>query len=137
MALTPHFSAASRNNMLDEITAEIGTTAFLLIYAGVQPADVSSAVTAANVIIASLACPATNTFGVAATGIMTANAITSDTSAVGGTAAWFSFTKSTGLRVMDGSVGISAGVFDLVVGSVTIATGSTVAISSFTVAFSA
>lgn len=137
MALNPHFSVAARNNMLDEITAEIGTTAQLLIYAGTQPADVSSAVTAANVVIASLAFPSTNAFGVAAAGVMTANSITSDTSAVGGTAVWFSFTKNTGARVMDGSVGISSGAFDLVFPSTTIATGSTVNVTAFTITLAA
>ncbi len=48
---------------------------------------------------------------------------------------WFSIVKSTGARVMDGSVGTSGA--DLNLNSTTIATGATVAVSSFTVTFAA
>ena len=131
MALNPHFSLATRNAWLDRITTDCGTSAIFNIYAGVQPADVSAAVTAANVIIAALAFPATNAFAAAAAGSMTANTITSDSSAVGGTAVWFSVTKNTGTRVLDGSVGTAT--TDLVLNSATITTGATVSISAFTV----
>jgi hypothetical protein len=131
MALNPHFSLATRNAWLDRITTDIGTSAIFNIYAGVQPADVSAAVTAANVIIAALAGPATNAFAAAASGSMTANTITSDSSAVGGTAAWFAITKSTGTRVLDGSVGTATS--DLVLNSVSISTGATVSITAFTI----
>jgi hypothetical protein len=116
--------------MLNDITTSIGTSAIFNIYAGVQPADVSSATTALNVVISQLLFPATNAFGAAAAGSMTANAIASDTSAVGGTASWFSITKNTGARVADGSVGTSG--CDLNLNSVTITTGATVAITAFT-----
>jgi hypothetical protein len=131
MALNPHFSVAVRNKMLDDITVSIGTTAFLCLFAGVQPADVSAAVTAANVTVAICAFPSTNAFGAAAAGIMTANTITTDSTAVGGTAVWFSITKVTGTRVADGSVGTSGA--DLNLNSAVISTGAAVAISAFTI----
>jgi hypothetical protein len=131
LANNPHFLTATRNTMLNDITTSIGTSAIFNIYAGVQPADVSSATTALNVIISQLTFPTTNAFAAAAAGSMTANAIASDTSAVGGTAAWFSITKNTGARVADGSVGTSGA--DLNLNSVTITTGATVAITAFTV----
>jgi hypothetical protein len=135
LALNPHFLTATRNTMLNDITTSIGTSAIFNIYAGVQPADVSSATTALNVIISQLTFPTTNAFAAAAAGSMTANAIASDTSAVGGTAAWFSITKNTGARVADGSVGTSGA--DLNLNSVTITTGATVAITAFTVTMAA
>lgn len=135
MALNPHFLLASRNAILDLLTTNIGTSALFTIYAGVQPADVSSAVTAANTIVASLTCPTTNAFGAAAAGVITANTITSDASASGGTAVWFSIRKNTGLRVIDGSVGTSGA--DLNLNAVAITTGAAVAVSAFTVTFAA
>src|SRR5690349_15810155 len=104
--------------MLNDITTSLSTSAVFVIYAGVQPADVSSATTAANTVVASLAFPSTNAFGSASGGVLTANTITSDSTAAGGTAAWFSIQKSTGLRVIDGSVGTSGA--DLNLNSVTV-----------------
>ncbi len=46
MATNPHFSLAGRNSALDVFTTSLGTSALLQIYAGNQPADVSSAVSA-------------------------------------------------------------------------------------------
>lgn len=134
MALNPHFLLTTRNAWLNQINTDLGgatAAAIFRIYAGVQPADVSSAITAANVVIASLPAATTNCFGVAAAGVMTANAITNDAAAVGGTAAWFSIVKSTGLRVVDGSVGTSGA--DLNLNSTTITTNAVVSISPFTI----
>lgn len=135
MALNPHFLLATRNAMLDLITTKLGTSAVFNIYAGVQPADTSAAVTAANIIVATPTFPSTNAFGAAAAGVITANTITSDASAVGGTASWFALCASTGLRVADGSVGTSAS--DLNLNSVTITTGAAVAITAFTITLAA
>ena len=135
MALNPHFSVSSRNAMLNDITTTIGTSAVFVIYAGTQPADVSSATTAANTVCASLAFPSTNAFAAAAAGSMSANTITSDATSAGGTAAWFSIQKSTGARVVDGSVGTATA--DLVLNSVTISTGATTSVSAFTISISA
>lgn len=135
MANNPHFLLATRNAWLDRITTDLSTSAIFNIYAGTQPADTSAATTAGNTIVAALAFPSTNAFGAASASSMTANTITSDSSAAGGTAAWFSITKATGLRVIDGSVGTSGA--DLNLNSVTITTGATVAITAFTVTTSA
>lgn len=70
-------------------------------------------------------------FGAAATGVATASAITSDTSATGGTAAKFTLEDSTGAVVMTGTVGTSGAELNL--SSTTIGAGATVAVSSFTV----
>ena len=121
--------------MLDVITTQLGTSALFNIYAGVQPADASAAVTAANTVIATPTFPATNAFASATAGVITANTITSDASAVGGTAAWFALCKSTGLRIADGSVGTSGA--DLNLNSTTITTAASVAITAFTITLAA
>ncbi len=135
MALNPHFLLAYRNTALNDITTSLSTSAVFVIYAGVQPADTSSATTAANTVVASLAFPSTNAFGAASAGVLTANTITQDSTAAGGTAAWFSIQKATGTRVIDGSVGTSGA--DLNLNSTTVSTGAAVSISAFTVTFAA
>lgn len=131
MALNPKFLLALSNTVLNDVNTSVGTTSSFVIYAGVQPADVSSATTAANVAVATLTPTQANAFGAASARVLTANAIASDSSAAGGTAAWFSIIKTTGMRVIDGSVGVSGA--DLNLNSVTISTGASVAISAFTV----
>lgn len=133
MPNNPQFKLAARNDALDTVNVSVGTTAAFVMYAGVQPADVSSATTAANVSVASLPMTVTSAFGVAAAGIMTANAITDDSSAAGGSANWFSIEMTTGTRVIDGEIGTSGS--DLNLNSQAITTGATVSISAFTVTF--
>lgn len=135
MALNPHVREAPRNSMLNVITTSLSTSCTFVIYAGVQPANVDAAVTAANTVVASLAFPSTNAFGTAASGLMTANTITTDATAAGGTAAWFSIQKGTGQRILDGSVGTSGA--DLNLNAVAITTGAAVSISAFTVTIAA
>lgn len=137
MANNPHFKLTSRNAMLDTLNASIGSTAAFIIYAGNQPADCSSAVTAGNTSCARLYMAAT-AFAAATGGVITANAIASDSSAAGGTANWFSVENTTGdgtTRFIDGDVDTSGA--DLNLNSVSITTGATVAVSSFTVTMSA
>jgi hypothetical protein len=135
MAQNPHFLLALRNTILNAVNTSVGTTAVLNFYAGVQPADVSSATTAANTVVATLSFTSTSAFAAASAGVLTANSITSDSSAAGGTTTWFSICKNTGARVVDGSVGVSAS--DVVLNSTSIATGATVALTAFTVTMAA
>ena len=135
MATNPHFQRAVRNSALDLINTALGASAIINLYAGAQPADVSAATTAANVVVATPEFTQSSAFAAASAGVLTANAITSEATAVGGSANWFSFCKSTGQRVVDGSVGTSDA--DLILNSQSIATGASVAISAFTITFAA
>lgn len=70
-------------------------------------------------------------FGAAATGVATANAITSDTSAdATGTAAEFTMTDSDDVEIFRGSVGTSGA--DLNLNTVSITAGVEVSVTSFT-----
>jgi hypothetical protein len=137
MALNPHFNATVRNAALDGIDTDLGTSAVFILYAGGQPANADTTISAGNVSVAVLEF-STTAFGAAAAGSMTANAIADDTSALGGTAAWFRLrvnaTAGT-TAVADGEVG-TAGA-DLNLNAVTIATGATVSITSFTITMAA
>lgn len=126
--MTLGLDATLRNNMLDEITTRAGASALLRIYDGSRPATGGTATT----LLAELTCNAT--FAAAASsGVLTLNAIASDTSAnATGTATWFRIVQSNGTtHVLDGSVGTSGA--DLNLNSTSIVATGTVAISSFTI----
>lgn len=115
--------------------ADAGTAAIIRIYDGSQPTDPDTAV-GAQTLLAQLTMSATS-FGAATDAnpgaLITANSITSDTSAdATGTAAWFRvLTQAGGTTICDGSVGTSSA--DMVLNTVAITSGSTVAITAFTI----
>lgn len=74
----------------------------------------------------------TPAFGAASGGVATANAITSDTSATGGTAAKCVLKTSGAAAVVNGTVTATSGGGDIELSSVTIGAGDTVSISSLT-----
>jgi len=120
------YVAALRNNQLDEITGQIGASGNIAIFSGTRPATGGAETT----LIAELALSATAA-AAASGGVLTFNAISDDTNAVGGTASWFRVRTSADAAVIDGDVGTSGS--DLNLNTVTIAAGSTVSISSFVI----
>lgn len=115
--------------------ADAGTAAVIEIYSGAVPANADATPTSPTT-LAVLTCSATIASGYSDTGTaarMTLAAITSDTSADNtGTAAYFRIkTQSGGTVVAQGTVGTSAA--DLILNTVSITAGSTVAISAFTI----
>lgn len=121
-------AAVTRNAMLDQITTRAGASALLRIYSGARPATGGTATT----LLAELVCNAT--FAAAATGgVLTLNAIASDTSAdATGTASWFRLVSSGAVNhVLDGDVGTAGS--DLNFNSVSFVIAGTVAVSSFTI----
>lgn len=70
-------------------------------------------------------------FGAASSGQATAASITSDTSATGGTAGFFTVFSGAGTALWQGTVGSGSGDIDL--SSTTIGAGATVSITSWTV----
>ena len=128
MTLNMNYTAALRNTALDAIDTAIGASGLLRIYDGAQPTDADTAVGAQN-ILAELPLSAT-AFGAASAGVMTAGAITDDSSAnFTGTAAWGTLTTSGGTRVIDFTVGTTG--TDMTIDSVSITIGQVVSCSSF------
>ena len=119
-------SVTLRNNRLDEISAYAGANAILRIYAGTQPATGGAEGTR----LAQLTCAAT--FAPAASGgVLTLNAIQSDTSAdATGVATWFRIYQIDAVtQVLDGDVSTTAaGTGDLQLDDTNIQTGGTVAL---------
>ena len=119
--------ATTRNNMLDEITADIGASGLLRIYDGTQPATGGTATT----LLAELPLSATAA-AAASGGVLTFSTITDDSSAnATGTATWFRLATSAGAAVVDGTVSTSGA--DLDFDSVSFVSGGTVSVSSFTI----
>lgn len=111
-----------------------GAGSTLKIYTATQATDPDTAI-GAQTLLGTLTF-ATPAFGAAADaapgGRATAGTISSDTSAdATGTAAWFRCATSGGTAHIDGSVGTSSA--DLVLNTVSIVSGATIAVSSHTV----
>lgn len=119
-------STALRNARLDAITAAAGANAKLRLYSGSRPATGGTATT----LLAELTCGAT--FAAAASaGVLTLNAITSDSAAdASGTATWARLVTSANAHVLDMDVGTSGS--DLNMNSNVISAGAAVAITSAT-----
>jgi hypothetical protein len=123
------YLAALRSNMLDEVTAlvDAGTAGLLRIYDGTQPATGGTATT----LLAELTFTDPS-FPAASAGVLTASAITDDSSAnATGTATWFRVVDSAAVFVFDGTVGTSG--TDLILDSVSITAGQTVSVTSFVI----
>jgi hypothetical protein len=121
------YSTAIRNAQMDAITSAVGGSALLRFYDGSRPATGGSATT----LLAELTCNAT--FAPSASGgVLTLNAITSDSSAnATGTATWFRIVTSGATFCIDGNVGTSGS--DLNMNTVSFVSGAAIAVSSFTI----
>jgi hypothetical protein len=130
--MTVRLKETVRNAGLDQITTDIGTSGFLRIYDGTQPASVATAISG-QTLLAEL--PLSSTAANAASGgVWTANAITDEASALAtGTQTWATLTTSAaapGVRVVDMSCGSGSGDLSL---SGTITASGTVSVTALTI----
>lgn len=130
MALAFRITAAVASAMANAFTTanDAGTAAVIQIYTASQPATPETAV-GAQTLLGTLTMSATS-FPAASSGVLTANAITDDTSAdATGTAAWFRMsTQSGGTAICDGSVGTAT--CDMIVNTTAFTSGSTISCTS-------
>jgi hypothetical protein len=129
MANNPKFSNAAVNAEADAV-ARLLDNGYFRIYSGTQPATADTALSG-NTLLAELRYAATSA-PAASAGVLTFNAVTSDTSAdATGTASFFRSLKSDGTSaVMDGTVGTSAA--DAIINSTAIQAGTQVDVTSHT-----
>lgn len=125
------YSTTLRNAQLDAITTAVGTSGILRIYSGSRPANVAAAIT--GTLLAELVCNASAFAAAASGGVLTANAISNDSSAnASGTATHYRLWKSDGTTaVIDGDVSTSGA--DLNLDNTSINSGQVVSITSFTI----
>ncbi len=134
MANNLKISSTAVNAQADAMS-DLLDNGYLRIYDGTQPANANTAITT-QVLLAELRFNATAA-PAASSGVLTMNSITQDSSANNtGTATWFRALKSDGSTVVfDGSVGTSG--CDLNLGSASITSGASVAVTSMTFTVSA
>jgi len=128
MSLNTQLTDAVVNAQADLIGGYLDS-GYLRIYDGAQAANADTAI-GAQVLLAELRFAA-DAFPAASGGVLTANAIVSDSSAnASGTASWFRALKSDGTTVvMDGSVGTATA--NMIIATTTITAAQTVSCSSF------
>lgn len=134
MANNLKISTTAVNAQADALS-DLLDNGYLRIYDGTQPANANTAITT-QVLLAELRFNATAA-PAASGGVLTMNSITQDSSANNtGTATWFRALKSDGsTAVFDGSVGTAS--CDLNLGSTSITSGASVAVTSMTYTVSA
>lgn len=125
MALS--YTTAIRNARLDAITTAVGGSGLFRVYDGTPPASVNDALSGNN-LLAELTL--NGTFApAAASGQLTLNAITSDSSAdATGTASFFRWLTSGAAARVQGTVGAGSGDFSL--NTTSIVAGAQVSCSS-------
>jgi hypothetical protein len=125
------YTTAVKNAKLDALTTACGSSPLLRIYDGTPPASANAALSG-NTKLAELTMSATP-FPAASGGVLTANAITTDSSAdATGTASFFRIYKSDGTTVIaQGTVGTSGA--DLNLTSTSIVAATAVAVSSLVI----
>lgn len=128
--MTIQYSVTQQNDNVGNISTLLGSTAYLLIYSGSVPAHCSTA--ASGTLLASLPC--SSTFGTTSSGVLTANAITTENTVAAATAGyWRLCTSSAGTTVVaQGTVAVSGGDLNFA-GGIIWTNGETISISSFTV----
>ena len=127
--MTVRLTETTRHAGLNQITTEIGTSGFLRIYDGTQPASVATALSG-QTLLAELPLSSTAA-GAASSGVLTFSAITDEASAPAtGTQTWATLTTSAGVRVVDMSCGNGSGDLSL---SGTITSTGTVSVTSLTI----
>lgn len=131
--MTLSLAVARRNEMLDALTNNCNSGK-LRIYSGSVPATADAALSG-NTLLAELTMNAT-AFGAASGGVLTANAITQDSSAdATGTASFFRIYESDGTTVvLQGTVGTSG--TDMIVATTSFVAAAIVTVSSLTITLS-
>lgn len=126
-------TAARRNAMLDSMAAQLNN-GYIRVYNGTQPANADTALSG-NTLLAELRFGAT-AFPAASGGVLTANAITNDTSAdATGTPTFARLLQSDGTTVVgDITAGVGSGELNF---ASTLTAANVVSVTSLTITFPA
>ncbi len=124
------FDTGLRNGMLNQITSSVGTSARFRVYSGTVPTNCAAGIGAATLLVD---LPCTAAFAAAAaSGVLTANAITQTNAVAGGTASFFRIYDSAATTCyVQGLVGTSGS--DLNLNTTTIASGGPLQMTGLTI----
>lgn len=129
--MATRISTAARNAAASAIAALLNGGGTIEIRTGAQPATPETA--ASGTLLGTLNLSST-AFGAPATGVVTAAAITGDSSAdASGVAGYFRAKGSGGAAVIDGSITASGGGGDMILDNVNIVLGGTINMSAWTI----
>lgn len=129
------FAVARRNEALDAVR-DNANSGFLRLYSGTVPTDADTAL-GAQVLLAELTMNAT-AFGASSGGVITANAITQDSSAnASGTCSFARVYESNGTTVWSQITSVGTSGTEVVLNTTTITSGQPVSCTSFTVTWPA
>lgn len=138
MAANPMVSMLAARASLDALLAKLnvaGAAGHIKIFTGAMPATAETADSGtllSTLTLSVTAFPASADPGTTGLATATANAITSDTNAAAtGTAGYFRAYDSAGVCIVQGTVGTS--LADMILNTISIVAGATVAITSWTV----
>lgn len=130
---TLKYATTLRNAQQDAIATFAGNSGILRIYAGTMPTDPQTSI-GSQVLLGELTMNAT-AFSAASNGVLTANAITQDSSAnATNTASFFRLVKSdTTTVVMDGDITATGGGGAMTLNTVSIVSGGPISCTGFTI----
>lgn len=131
------YTATHRTNNMTDLVTAIGSTGFLMILTGAQPANVATVDAGTELVD----MPMSATAGTVTTGTLTFNAITATAAVATGTAAHFLICTTSNVancvavssttRIMQGAVAVSGSDLNIA-GGVSLTSGETITVSSFT-----
>jgi hypothetical protein len=132
----PSYDTTYRNTRMDALTTALGLLPVLKLYsssAGSIPASVMTTPSSLNVLLAQVAITSSNFAPAASSGLLTANAFTTESAADGtGTATYARLCTSTGLAYAQFTCGSSVGN-EIVMNTASVSSGAAVAVTSLTI----
>lgn len=132
----PSYISTMRSARMDQITTAIGTVGVMKFWsssAGSIPANSSTVASSLNILLAQLSITSSNFAAAASSGLLTANAFTTESAADGtGTVTYGRMHTSSGLAIFQVTAGASVGN-EVVFNTASISSGSAVSITSLTI----
>ncbi len=129
--MTTQYDLTYRSTTMSDLVSRLGTTPYLLLYTGAQPANCAASAT--GTLLASL--PGSNPAGTVASGELTFSAFTTENATASGTAGYYRLcTSAAGTTcIQQGSCGLSGSGADLILDNTSIASGQPFSVTSWTI----
>lgn len=127
--MAERINAAARNRQADSVGDDLNSGT-LKIYTGAQPASADDA--ASGTLLVTINLPA-DAMAAAASGVAAKSGTWSGVAAATGDAGWFRIANSAATRNYDGAITVTGGGGDIELDDISIVSGQTVLINTFTI----